>query len=58
MDGIIFKHGYIIFSNLLEKTTDAVIKAAKNGDLVMVSRKKQVMNVIIFIYLIYCCSHS
>lgn len=25
------------FSNLLEKTTDAVIKAAKTGDLVLVS---------------------
>lgn len=26
-----------ILSNLLEKTTDAVIKAAKNGDMVLVS---------------------
>lgn len=29
-----------ICSNLLEKTTDAVIKAAKNGDLIMVSDLK------------------
>lgn len=30
-------HFYFMCSNLLEKTSDAVIKAAKNGDLALVS---------------------
>lgn len=34
---MIFVSSFFLCSNLLEKTSDAVIKAAKNGDLALVS---------------------
>lgn len=48
-------HFYFMCSNLLEKTSDAVIKAAKNGDLALVSfyllNSLLVFNIFLFLIL-------